>query len=317
MFLGIDIGGTRLKVGLVDRQGRIAAQALTTSPATRAALAAALPALVQQVLEAGQPVAAGFGCKGVIDRSTTEVRTMPGVWSFLEGVRLRDLLAGAVPPDLPVTADNDAKAALAGEIVWGAAKERSNVFLLTLGTGVGGAILSDGRILRGAGDVAGHLGHLTVDPFGPTCICGNRGCLEAVFSARAIEADAWSATHLGVASPMCDILRAHPDALSCRFVFEQAAVGDPVARDILERKIAILGGAVAGLIHALDPELVIVSGSIADAGAALLEPLRREIGWRISGLIRREVPIVPCGVDDTSGIAGAAGLAAAAVAGRW
>lgn len=310
MYLGIDIGGTRLKAGLVGGDGRILRQALTTSPASRAALASTLPAIVSQVLDGEKVQAAGFGCKGIIDRQTTEVRIMPGIWNFLEGVRLAELLGG-VCPGVPVTADNDAKAALAGEVVWGAARGRANVFLLTLGTGIGGAILSDGRILRGASDVAGHLGHLTVDAGGPPCICGNRGCLEAVFSARAIEADAWSATHLGVLSPMCDILRSSPDALSCRFVFEQAAAGDSIAQGILGQKIAVLGAAVAGLIHALDPELVIVSGSIADAGEALFEPLRREINWRIQGLLRREVPIVPSGVHDTSGIVGAAGLAAA------
>ncbi len=313
MYLGIDIGGTRLKVGLVDGDGRILRQSLTTSPASKPALAAALPALVRQVLEDGPVRAAGFGCKGIIDRESTFVRTMPGVWNFLEGVRLRDLLGDAVPAGLPVSADNDAKAALAGEMVWGAARGRANVFLLTLGTGIGGAILSDGRILRGASDVAGHLGHLTVDSDGPPCICGNRGCLESVFSARAIEAEAWSATHLGVVSPMCDIIRAHPDALSCRFVFEQASVGDAIARGIVDRKISVLAGAIAGLIHALDPELVIVSGSIADAGDVLLEPLRREVRWRTQGLMRRDIPIVPTGVNDTSGIVGAAGLAATIV----
>jgi glucokinase len=311
MYLGIDIGGTRLKVGLVDGEGRILRQSLTTSPASKLALAATLPALVAQVLEGGAVRAVGFGCKGIIDRATTVVRTMPGVWNFLEGVRLREILGAAVPPEVPVSADNDAKAALAGEMAWGAARGRGNVFLLTLGTGIGGAILSDGRILRGASDVAGHLGHLTVDADGPPCICGNHGCLEAVFSSRAIEADAWGATHLGVVSPMCDILRAHRDALSCRFVFEQAAVGDVIARRIVDSKIAILAGAIAGLIHALDPEVVIVSGSIADAGDALFVPLRREVHWRIQGLIRRELPIVASGVNDTSGIVGAAGLAAA------
>lgn len=311
MFLGIDIGGTRLKAGLVDREGRLLRQAFSTLPASRAALLSTLPVLVNQVVERDAVLAAGFGCKGIIDRETTQVLTMPGVWHFLEGLRLSETLRDTAASGVPVAADNDAKAALAGEIAWGAARGRANVFLLTLGTGIGGAILSDGHILRGASGAAGHLGHLTVDPDGPDCICGNRGCLEAVFSARAIEADAWSATHLGVASPMCDILRANPDSLSCRFVFEQAALGDPVAGRIVERKISVLAGAVAGLVHALDPELIIVSGSVAGAGEALFEPLRREVSWRIRGLIKHEVPIVPSGVNDTSGIVGAAGLAAA------
>jgi len=220
-----------------------------------------------------------------------------------------------IPGGVPVAADNDAKAALAGEVMWGAAKGRRNVFLLTLGTGVGGAILADGMILRGAGDVAGHLGHITADPDGPLCICGNYGCLQTVFSARAIEAEAWAAVHSGVSSPMTNALRAVPERLSCRFVFTEAQRGDPVASGILARQIRLLGGAIAGLMLALDPEIVILSGSIAQAGAALFEPLQMEIDWRVKGLLKRSVPLAPSGVEDTSGIAGAAALAARAAAG--
>jgi glucokinase len=309
MYLGIDIGGTRLKAGYVDASGRILRMATTTSPASRQALEGALPALVWQVLAGETPAGAGFGCKGIIDPATTEVRTMPGIWGFLVGLKLRDLLDGVLPDGTPVHADNDAKAALAGEVAWGAAKGRRDVLLLTLGTGIGGAVLSGGRMLRGAADVAGHLGHVTVDPDGPPCICGNHGCLEAVFSARAIEAEAWTATHMGCSSPMADILRATPDVLNTRFVFEQAALGDSIAQGILRRKIRVLGACLAGLVHAFDPEIVILSGSIADAGDALFRPLREEVDWRTKGLLKRKVPLVPSGVNDTSGVAGAAALA--------
>ena len=308
-YLGIDIGGTRLKAGLVDEQGRILRTALATSPSSRQTLEATLPPLVRQLLAGEAPKAAAFGCKGIIDPNTTEVRTMPGVWGFLTGLRLATLLDGVLPPETPITADNDAKAALAGEAAWGAAKGRRDVLLLTLGTGIGGAILSNGQILRGSADVAGHLGHICADPNGPLCICGNHGCLEAIFSARAIEADAWSAMHQGCSSPMTDILRATPEALSTRFVFEQAALGDPLAQGILDRKIRVLGACLAGLLHALDPEIVILSGSIADAGPALFEPLQKEVDWRVKGLLKRSVPLVPTGVQDTSGVVGAAALA--------
>lgn len=310
MYLGIDIGGTRLKAGLVDAEGRILRMETTTSPASREALEHALPSLIRQVVGGEMPAATGFGCKGIIDPVTTDVKTMPGLWSFLVGMKLRDALRGVVPDTTPVTADNDAKAALAGEVVWGAAKGRRDVFLLTLGTGVGGAVLAGGRILRGSSDVAGHLGHVTADPDGPPCICGNYGCLEAVFSARAIEAEAWRAAHQGITSPMTDILRAQPEVLSCRFIFEQAALGDPVAREIVAKKIRVLGASIAGLIHAFDPELVVISGSIAEAGAPLMEPLQAEVDWRIRGLIKHPVPLVPSGVHDTSGVVGAAALGA-------
>jgi len=309
MYLGIDIGGTRLKCGLVTASGEMLRAADTHSPASRQALESALNTLVPQVLDGREPLAAGFGCKGIIDTADTMVRTLPGVWSFLVGVRLSDMLSGLIPAGTPVAADNDAKAVLAGEVVWGAAQGRRNVLLLTLGTGIGGAVLCDGRILRGAAGVAGHLGHVLADPNGPPCFCGNHGCLEAIFSARAIEAEAWSLVHKGCSSPMAEILRAHPETLSTRFVFEQAALGDSLARHILDTKIRVFGAVLAGLLHAFDPELVILSGSIADAGAAVFEPLQREIDWRVRGLLKRPVPLVPTGLRDTSGIAGAAALA--------
>lgn len=310
MYLGIDIGGTRLKAGLVDESGRLIRSAATASPVSRQALESTLPTLIRQVLDGEpNPRAVGFGCKGIIDAGTSQVRTLPGLWGFLVGLRLSGTVEGLVDRGTPIAADNDAKAALAGEVAWGAAQGRRNVLLLTLGTGVGGAILADGKILRGATDVAGHLGHICAEPDGPLCICGNHGCLEAIFSSRAIEAEAWAATHLGCSSPMTEILRAHPEALSCQFVFEQAGLGDPIAQRLLATRIRTLGACLAGLLHALDPEVVILSGSIAEAGAALFEPLQREVDWRVRGLLKRQVPLVPTGVNDTSGIVGAAGLA--------
>ncbi|MBI5086956.1 MAG: ROK family protein, partial [Acidobacteria bacterium] len=129
------------------------------------------------------------------------------------------------------------------------------------------------------------------------------------FSARAIEAEAWTAAHQGCVSSMTEILRTAPDSLDCRFVFAQAARGDLIAPGILERRIKDLGAAIAGLLHALDPEVVILGGSIAEAGAALFEPLQREVDWRVKGLLKRSVPLLPNGVADTSGVVGAAGLA--------
>jgi glucokinase len=316
LYLGIDIGGTRLKAGLVDEGGVVWRSAQTASPASREALESTLPALVRQLLADGvRPRAVGFGCKGIIDAGTTEVRTLPGVWSFLVGLRLSETVSGLVDEGTPIAADNDAKAALAGEVAWGAARGRRNVLLLTLGTGVGGAILVDGRILRGAADVAGHLGHMCAEPDGAPCICGNHGCLETVFSSRAIEAEAWSAAHRGCKSPMTEILWSRPEALSCQFVFEQAALGDAIARRLLDQKIRVLGACLAGLIHTMDPEVVILSGSIADAGAALFQPLQREVDWRVGGLLKRQVPLVSTGVDDTSGVVGACGLARMALEG--
>jgi glucokinase len=109
---------------------------------------------------------------------------------------------------------------------------------------------------------------------------------------------------------MTNALRSFPERLNCEFVFAEAQRGDPVASGILSRRLRVLGAAIAGLLHALDPEIVILSGSIAQAGPALFEPLQREIDWRVQGLLPRSVPLVPSGVKDTSGVVGAAALAA-------
>lgn len=300
-YLGIDIGGTRLKCGVVSKQGEMLRFAETGTPGSVDGMRDALERMAREVTGGEAVAGAGIGCKGIIDPETTEVKVMPGMWRFLQGLTLKTLVEGVV------AADNDAKAALAGEVAWGAARGTKNALLLTLGTGIGGAVLADGRILRGASGVAGHLGHITVQTDGPLCICGNRGCLEAVFSARAIEAAAWGLTHQGVSSAMTDTLRAEPERLSARFVFEQAAAGDAAARDVVERRVRVLGAAVAGLVHAFDPEVVILTGSMAVE--AVIGVVREEVGWRVKGLVKREVAVVGPGVKDTSGVVGAAALA--------
>ncbi len=177
--------------------------------------------------------------------------------------------------------------------------------MFTLGTGVGGAILSAGRILRGYRGVAGHLGHLTVDLNGPPCLCGNRGCLESVFSARTIEVEAFSAMRRGL---IARFPGATSDPPSCADVFAAARDGDSIARWIVDTGVRKLGAAIAGLLHAFDPEIVILGGQIVSAGETLFAPLREEIAWRSKTMMRREVPIVPMQVNDPSGVVGAAAL---------
>jgi glucokinase len=180
--------------------------------------------------------------------------------------------------------------------------------MLTLGNGVGGAALVNGHLLRGHAGVAGHIGHITVDPYGAICSCGNRGCLETVFSARAIEADAYAAVHRGCDSVLTRLFREQPQLATCRTIFQAAGEGDAVATAIVSRAIFKLGAALAGLLHIFDPEIVILGGHVADAGADLLVPLQEEVWSRSRGLLGRDVPIVEQEVADKSGIIGAAGL---------
>jgi glucokinase len=309
-ILGIDIGGTRLKAGLVDEHGRITAQKFVDTPTEVEGFKGAITSLVRELVEhGGQPEAVGVGCKGIIDTVTSEVKVLPGTFSFLEGVRLSDLVAPLSEKETRVFADNDARAALAGEVVWGAAKGRENVIMLTLGTGVGGAALVGGRILRGAQGAAGLLGHVTVLPSGRFCDCGNRGCLETVFSARAIEAEALHAVHRGCESVLTERFARDPGALTCKAVFDAAGEGDVVALAIRDEAVETLGAAVAGLIHVFDPEALILGGQIVEAGETLLGPLRREMTWRTARYVGRAVPVILPELEGSSGVVGAAALA--------
>ncbi|HWB86879.1 MAG TPA: ROK family protein [Bryobacteraceae bacterium] len=307
VVLGIDIGGTQIKAGMVDESGALLASRTVATPADLDTFLRALHDAIQWLLGVSFfPAGVGVGCKGIINCDSTEVQILPGSLNFLQGLRLSDLVG--LPMDIPVFADNDARVALAGEMVWGAARGCQNAIMLTLGTGVGGAVLVNGQLLRGHTGVGGHLGHLTVEPEGLLCGCGNRGCLETVFSARAIEGAAWAAVHRGCNSTLNRLFREHPQLATCRTIFQAASEGDDMSRAIVRKAVGKLGAAIGGLLHVFDPEVVIVGGQVADAGDELLLPLREEVWTRSRGLLGRSVPIVEQQVSDKSGIIGAAGL---------
>lgn len=307
MVLGIDIGGSQIRAGMVDQEGAILASRTMPTPNDLEGFVPSLHDAIRWLLEATSlPAGVGIGCKGTINPDSTLVEILNGPLHYLEGQRLSDLVG--LPLDVPVFADNDARVAMAGEMVWGAAKGHENVLMLLLGTGIGGAVIANGQLLRGHSGMAGHLGHVTVDPEGSICACGNRGCLETVFSARAIEGEAWAAVHRGCSSTLTRLFREQPQLATCRTIFQAASEGDALSISIVSKAIRGLGAAIAGLLHVFDPELVIVGGKVADAGADLLVPLQEEVWNRSRGLLGREVPLVEQQVADKSGIVSAAGL---------
>jgi len=292
---------------MVNEDGAILASRTIQTPPDLDAFLPSLQSAIRWLVEStAMPAGVGVGCKGTINPDTTQIQKLHGPLHFLQGLRLVDIVG--LPLEVPVFADNDARVALAGEVVWGAARGLDNVLMLTLGNGVGGAAVVNGRLLRGHTGAAGHIGHLTVNPYGAFCSCGNRGCLETVFSARAIEADAWAAVHRGCDSVLTQLFRDQPQLASCRTVFQAAAEGDRLATAIVSRAIFKLGSSLAGLLHIFDPELVILGGHVVNAGNDLLVPLQEEVWNRSRGLLGRDVPIVEQQVADKSGIIGAAAL---------
>jgi glucokinase len=299
--VGVDIGATAIKAALVGLRGDLIESFREPSPRTPAAL----HDFVHTVLKrANAPVCGiGIGCKGVIDTATSRVKSLPGDLHFLEGRLLAEVIGAR---DLPVCADNDARTALVAEVLWGAARGKRNVVLLTLGTGVGGAVLVDGAILRGASGAAGHLGHVTLDLHGGLCICGNYGCVETRFSSRAIESDYLA--HLHRAAPAKLSLDRAGEPPSTEAIFCAAADGDESARCVLDRALEYLTAAMVSFLHIFDPEVLIIGGNIADAGPQLLAPIRDQVARRTRVLLGRDVPIVFQSVIGYGGVAGAAGL---------
>src|SRR5260370_19861094 len=194
---------------MVDEEGAILASRTIQTPADLDAFLPSLQDAIRWLVEStALPYGVGVGCKGLIDPDTTRIESLRGALHFLQGLRIADLVG--LPLEVPVFADNDARVALAGEMVWGAARGHENVLMLTLGNGVGGAAILNGRLLRGHSGVAGHMGHVTVEPDGAVCACGNRGCLETGFSARAIEAEGQAAVNLRFYSALTRLLLEQP-----------------------------------------------------------------------------------------------------------
>jgi len=301
LAIGVDIGGTGIKAALVNIRGDLLERSHEPSPRTTAALRHFVHSFA---IRANAPVRGiGVGCKGIIDADSTCVKSCPGDLCFLEGKFLSEVIGAG---NVPVCAENDARVALIGEALWGAARGRRNVVMLTLGTGVGGAVLVDGRILHGATGAAGHLGHTTINPQGGLCICGNYGCLETHFSSRAIESD--YCAHMHRAAPTTLSVSNTGEVPNPEAIFRAAASGDDCARYVVDRALEHLAAALVSFLHTFDPEVFILGGNIVAAGPQLIAPIQDKIARRTKTLLGREVPIVFQKTVGYGGVAGAAGL---------
>jgi glucokinase len=279
--LGIDIGGTRIKAVVVTAAGEIVRRESRES-------GEAFPENVRAlVAELGPDLPLGISAPGLVAADARSIAHMPGRMRALEGLDWTKFLQRR--RRVPVL--NDAHAALAGEAWVGAARGFRDCFMLTLGTGVGGAIMSGGRVLRGHLGRAGHLGHLCLDPFGTPDIVATPGSLEDWIGNHNIavrSAGRFNSTH-----ELLSALRA----------------GDPAAHAVWSRSLRALACALASLINILDPEAIILGGGIAEAGETLFAPLRAEmdaVEWRPTG---RGVPLLPARLGEWAGAVGAASRA--------
>lgn len=308
VWIGVDVGGTKVLAGVVDEHGRVVRTARRATPGRRVDAVHVEDALVQAVLEVagGSPIAGvGVAAAGFVDASGSRVMFAPHLpW---QGEHVRDRLADRW--GVPVSLDNDANCAAVAEWTYGAARGATSAVVVTMGTGIGGGIVIDDHLVRGANGMAGEFGHMQVVPGGQPCECGGRGCWEQYCSGNALVR--FARARMGEQpSVLEEATGGNPDLVTGPMVSEAAEDGDLVARQAFASVGDWLGVGVANLVAAFDPEVVVIGGGVSAAGDRLLEPARTALVRSLVGAAHRTVPaLVVAQLGPEAGLVGAAELA--------
>ncbi|HEY5440201.1 MAG TPA: ROK family protein [Gemmatimonadaceae bacterium] len=313
-IVGVDLGGTNIVAGAMTADGsrHLAMRSIPTNAfAGDEGVAERIVALVEGVILDSMEqtdcarrdfIGIGVGAPGPLDRERGIVLVAPNLgWrDFPLAQRIQSRLS------LPTTLDNDANCATFGEWWQGAARGGRNVVGLTIGTGIGGGLILNGALYHGSSDMAGEIGHTTIDLNGRHCKCGNYGCLEAYASAPAI---ATRAREVLVREDGESVIPTMVDGkfenITAQIVYDAAAAGDPIANEIVRDTARYLGVGVANLLNIFNPDIVVLAGGVTAAGDALFVPLRAEVRRRAFSPAVRAVKIVPGELPGTAGVVGA------------
>ncbi len=307
--IGLDVGGTFIKAGLVDRNGGILARLKKPTEAFSGKqkfldkLSSILRTFDDLFAHHLNIAGAGIGVPGIIDLGTGVIASSPNFpgWNPFP---IRRMLAGRVR--FPFFLENDANAAALGEMWMGSAKGAKNFCFITLGTGVGGGLVLNGEVWHGIDGMAGEVGHMTVDPSGPICLCGNHGCLEAFASANALRRTIKEDFHKRGSK---FFTRFGTDGLDGELVHRAAKEGDPLARAAFAAMGTALGIGIANLVNLLNLERIVLGGGLSAAWKFFFPALREELEKRPFAAMARRAKIVRARVGEDAGILGGAYLA--------
>ena len=309
--VGVDIGGTKIAVGVVDEEGRILAKTKRrTSAEDPAVIDAAIADAVAELSEEYQIGAVGVAAAGFVSSDRQRVLFAPNI-AWRDYPLARNVKAAIGRDDMTVVVENDANAAGWAEFAYGAGTELSNMVMLTIGTGLGAAIVTDGTMLRGSYGFAAELGHLRVVPDGEPCGCGQRGCWEQYASGSALTRQARTAA-ADNQKHAADLIAAAGgiEAISGPLVTKLAKEGDSFSVGLLAQVGRWIGEGCASLAAVLDPELFVVGGGVIGAGDLLLDPAREALSEHLSARGHRPTaPIVAASMGNDAGMVGAAALA--------
>lgn len=300
--LGVDVGGTNTRLGLVDEHGKIVARARIST-----LMGEGPESLVERIASKALSIAkdetiaqVGVGIAGLIDHHKGIVRFSPNLVGWKD-VPLKEMLHERF--GVPVAVGNDANVIAWGEYRFGG-YGTEHLFCFTIGTGVGGGIVSDGRLILGANDAAGEFGHTPLDPDGSRCACGLRGCLESYVGSR----------HLVALAKLRMKKRSHlarftsKEELTPKLLAKAAREGDEVAQKIFTEAGERIGRALGNVVQLLDPEVIVVNGGISKAGDLIIKPIRESLRHYTMPLSDRRLRVVRSSLVERAGILGAAFL---------
>ena len=305
--IGIDVGGTNVKIALVDVKGKIV---YSNSVPTRAEMGyeytvnnikqAIYDLLKETKLTTKDIEGIGFGFPGQVDYKAGIVRNAPNIPGWVE-VPIAKLIEDEFK--IPTRVDNDVRCAALGELNYGAVKGCENLICITVGTGIGSGLILNGKLVRGASNAAGEIGHIKLQMNGgPICGCGDTGCLEAFASGPSIVAMAEDYIKGGKSTKFREMANGSP--ITPYIVCEAAKAGDPVAQRIFTIMGEYIGIGLASVVNLLNPEKIIVGGGVADAGDILLKPMTEALKKRAMKIAGSAVEIVPAQLGNTAGVIG-------------
>ncbi len=312
-ILGVDLGGTNIVVGAMPEDGSRELAIRSEPTHAERGSEAVVDRIVSMIAQVISDVTAsrdaqqhdflgvGIGAPGPLDRERGVVVVAPNLgWRDFP---LRDAISDRIR--LPATLDNDANCATLGEWWRGAAQGARNVVGITIGTGIGGGIVIGGQLYHGSSDVAGEIGHTTIDSTGRYCRCGNYGCLEAYASGPAIALRAREALERDEVSALHKMVKGDLDLLTAATVYEAAHRGDALALEVVRDTARFLGTGIANLLNTVNPDVVVITGGVTRAGDRLFEPLRAEVKRRAFRPAVAACRIVPGALEGTAGVVGA------------
>jgi glucokinase len=309
-YAGIDIGATNIKYGLVDRKGKVLFKEQRPTLADKGP-----EPLMHLVANIGERVLLhaaeedydvpwlGVGTPGTVDFKSGQVIGMSPNIAGWKGMEIGELLRDRL--NVPVWVDNDVNCVALAEYRFGAGAGYNSLVCVAVGTGVGGGVVLNGKLWRGSTFAAGEIGHMPIDPNGPLCGCGNRGCIEALCASGAIMQRCRDHLRGGLTPIFEEVLEGEPGDLSIKKLFAAARKKDEIALQVIAETARYLAIGLAGAVNLLNPELVIIGGGVADGGAGFVESTAQELRTRICDSAGEKLRVVKATLGNSAGFIGA------------